>query len=169
MKRIALKGLFITGQSSHYCVYYRPFINMDRYSTKFDHGKSVDGMFGIRSLDWKMACANESTELWRPAKNNRVFNIDHIRSPTCTCSEGFKPPSVVKRYRKNKGRLNDVFWFWCHKTTLFKKFVSTLVFKAHNIFQNKAPSLFIGQFESPVFFFLNFGQDVDFLRKRFIA
>ena len=50
-------------------VYFRPFLStmtnvVQNLTVK---GKSVDGMLGIRTRDFKMVGAAESTELWRPS------------------------------------------------------------------------------------------------------
>ena len=40
--------------------------NNDNHSTKFDYGKSVDGVLGIRTQDRTMVGADDSTEHKRP-------------------------------------------------------------------------------------------------------
>ena len=61
-KKWAKPGLFF--------VYFRPFLNtitnIAQYLTI--NGISRDGVLGILTLDSRMVCADESTELWQPLK-----------------------------------------------------------------------------------------------------
>ena len=60
------------GQTRPFFVYVNSFSECnDKYSTKFNN-KSLDGVFGFRTLDNRMVAADESTELSWPPQRVRV-------------------------------------------------------------------------------------------------
>ena len=59
------------GQYRPLFVYFRSFLII--ISTQIE--KSIDDVLGIRTRGRRMVGIDETTELWRPPKNNRLFDL----------------------------------------------------------------------------------------------
>jgi len=59
-----------------------------RQKTTAQIDKSIDGVLGIRTRGRIMVGVDETTELWRPPKDSRVYHLINIRGRSSKCSLG---------------------------------------------------------------------------------